>query len=820
MKKLVLSFGAISLAATLAGCTLATTRDLMTGNFAPIVERSQNGTLDYATTSMSEDWALCQALGKTRRFAQFDKCAAALDQKVAAENGALLYMMDGALGNEFYAIGATAEGMINIMKAEVALARSDDEAAERYAARIVEVTTTYDYPHDRRWLDDNSEAYLPRGQGDESWYSSVQRRNHLAEGLGTIGLIAARKGDANAARTYAAQIAAIDSSGMNATQWRLPDTKALWIGRIYMTLGDYEEAYTGMTSIQRSGLFDVVSAVDNVISLMNPIYVIQYAEMTGGLDMEAWYFVRDFEPKFLRYRAALETGRLDEARAGYDEILNEPRIVGFGTVHWQALHGRARIALADGDPAAAARYLEQAIQVIESQRQSIDTDARKVGFVGDKQEVYGDLVSLLVQNGQSEAAFEYAERGKARALIDMLAGRTDFSSGTPSPQTESLLMRLDALEQQSLRLASNDSAQAKLRKAEVATLRADLQQSDPALASLVTAPDVSVARIQAMLTPDETLLEYFGFGETLYAFIVTQSNITAVELDGTDLTFAMEVLRIEVQDPSSTDYLSALTEMYDRLIRPLEAALTTDALTIVPHGPLHYLPFAALSDGQSFMIDRWRMRLLPSASVLEVLPSASQASQDLLALGNPDLNNPGMDLPGTEKESVSISQEWPGARVLLRDLASESNFKSFAPTFRYLHLASHGEFNTREPLQSRMLLAPGNGEDGNLTVDELYGMRLNADLVTLSACETGLGDVQQGDDVIGLTRGFLFAGSRSVVNSLWLVADDQTAFLMETFYGALKMKPRDQALRAAMLATKERYPHPVFWAPFNLTGGR
>ena len=149
---------------------------------------------------------------------------------------------------------------------------------------------------------------------------------------------------------------------------------------------------------------------------------------------------------------------------------------------------------------------------------------------------------------------------------------------------------------------------------------------------------------------------------------------------------------------------------------------------------------------------------------------------------------------------------------------AKSAFKRYGEGFRYLHIASHGTFNADSPLTSALLLAKDAENDGTLTVGELYSMRLNADLVTLSACETGLGKIANGDDVVGLTRGFLYAGSRSIVASLWKVDDEATAYLMTRFYGALKGTSKREALRLAQLETRKKYPHPYYWAAFQLTG--
>ena len=145
--------------------------------------------------------------------------------------------------------------------------------------------------------------------------------------------------------------------------------------------------------------------------------------------------------------------------------------------------------------------------------------------------------------------------------------------------------------------------------------------------------------------------------------------------------------------------------------------------------------------------------------------------------------------------------------------------KKIGKHFRCVHFATHGTFNPEKPLQSGLMLASDSKNDGILTVGELYDLNLNADLVTLSACETGLGKVANGDDVVGFTRGFLYAGTNSIVSSLWKVDDKATAILMQQFYTALKNNDKRSALRMAQLKVKNSYnPHPYFWAAFQLTG--
>ena len=156
---------------------------------------------------------------------------------------------------------------------------------------------------------------------------------------------------------------------------------------------------------------------------------------------------------------------------------------------------------------------------------------------------------------------------------------------------------------------------------------------------------------------------------------------------------------------------------------------------------------------------------------------------------------------------------------MLRKEATEEAFKRLAPGFRYIHVASHGEFNASDALQSRLMLVKSDSDDGSLSVGELYGVRLDADLVTLSACETGLGKVLNGDDVLGLTRGFLYAGTSNVAASHWPVDDLATAELMKRFYqNLLKGVPMLDALRQAQIEIRREFPHPFYWAAFFLTG--
>jgi CHAT domain-containing protein len=273
---------------------------------------------------------------------------------------------------------------------------------------------------------------------------------------------------------------------------------------------------------------------------------------------------------------------------------------------------------------------------------------------------------------------------------------------------------------------------------------------------------------------------------------------------------------IERRSPQTRELAHGL---FVRLLGPVLPDLKGREITIAPHGALHYLPFAALSDGRQDLIDRFSIRLVPSASTLVYLRTNKPTKRGtLLALGNPDLGERKYDLPNAQIEAVSVAALFPDSRALLRADASKSAIKELANGFAMLHFATHGRFDSSDPLRSGLYLAKGSEPNGILTAADLYSLWWDVDLVTLSACETGLGKVASGDDVIGLTRGFLYAGTRSIVASLWEVDDAATSHLMQSFYRNLASHNKREALRLAQLETRQQYPHPWYWAAFNIVG--
>lgn len=523
---------------------------------------------------------------------------------------------------------------------------------------------------------------------------------------------------------------------------------------------------------------------------------------------------------FMRAKALLEVGRVDEAKPLHDRLLGFEYLPQRPAVFWVVLFDRGRIAEKEGKPDEAIEFYKRAIEVIERQRASIGTEASKIGFVGNKQAPYGRLVALAVAAGRHAEAFEYTERARSRALVDLLAERGDLTARPGvAPAAGEKIAALAKEEVELAALVPKEQMPEQMKKRSIAAeTKAALQREAPEVASLVTVTASAPGEIQGLLAPGETLISYFAQGDALHAFVVSRGQVRALALDGKGLTEDITRLRKLVANPKSNDWRAPARTLHDRLIAPLGPWLAGDRLIVVPHGALHYLPFAALHSAEGPLIDKYALRMLPSGSVIRFLKSRRPGTAPILAFGNPDLGDPKLALEFAEVEARRVAALRSGSTVLVRRGASAKAFRTMAPKFRYIHFAGHAKFDPKAPLASGLHMAAADGTSGLLSAGDLYGLALDADLVTLSACDTGIGQLAAGDELIGLSRGFLYAGARNIVTTLWEVEDQTTAELMEAFYRAAETRSLDAALRDAQQTVRRRFPHPLFWAAFQITG--
>jgi CHAT domain-containing protein len=435
-------------------------------------------------------------------------------------------------------------------------------------------------------------------------------------------------------------------------------------------------------------------------------------------------------------------------------------------------------------------------------------------------------------------AFHYGERARARTLLDQLGNAHINPRQTDDPtlieQEETLRLEIGALErslreewakpkaERSDEAIKNLTAQVEEKRAEYAGLLEKLKLKNPEYASLVAVDPLTLEQIQELLT-EATLVEYFVTKEQTFVFVVGEDDFQAetIEVQREDLQKALDSFRGFAGLEGMADEMKSL---YDTLFAPVRPHIRTEVLIIAPHGLLHYLPFQALHDGEHYLIEEYTISYIPSASVLPFALEKRKEGPDVgsaLVLGNPAVQGV-PPLTYAEREAQEVA-DLHGATAYEGEKATETLFHSEAGGAGLIHLACHGEYNPSVPLFSRLLLASDREHDGYLNVHELYNVELpQADLVTLSACETNVGQVSEGDEVIGLSRALIYAGAPTIVASLWTVDDVATGELMVSFYKHLKEGGlgKAEALRAAqveMIDGKE-YSHPYYWAAFGMTG--
>jgi CHAT domain-containing protein/tetratricopeptide (TPR) repeat protein len=705
------------------------------------------------------DWhALCFAYYRLKRYDRIGGCLDALESSLAArDKSTRLFGLEDATPTVF------------IMRAETALELAQYEPALQQAQRA-QAWYHEEGDNDKdiliQALAVQAIAYRNLGQGDKAQAALSELRKVPANILGD------------------------DAIG----------AKALALARVCMSLGYWQEALDAL-------------ALDKTLALRS--FLDNLATGAFLRNENNWVWI-ELPRAFMENKALLELGQTERAKRGYESMLKVEQLAANGEIHWMVLADYAGILESENAYDQAIAAYGKALLEIERQRSSINTEANKIGFIGDKQDVYARLIALLLKQGRNAEALEVVERSKSRTLVDMLASKQRFAlpvgargQALDIAQAVSDIDRRDLLQRQQSLATVRGTAQ---REGALAPAALPLE-----LRGLLSVKALKPQEIQALLAPDETLLAYFAHGSTMVAMVVQRDSITAQPIETKDLERDIRNFRAGISDQLDVQPLAQA--LYQRLVAPVAARLTSPKLTIVAHGPLHYLPFAALMQSERYLADQFSIRMLPSASVLQFLQQRPVAdAPHSLVLGNPDLYNRKYDLPGAQIEAQTVAGLLPSAQLLLGKEASKAAFSGLAPGARVVHVASHGEFDDVHPLQSALLLSAPKIQDGRLTVSDMYELSLDADLVTLSACETGLGAVASGDDVVGLTRGLLYAGARSVVTSLWKVDDDATGLLMANLYKNLRGQRPAEALRKAQWDTRKQYPHPYYWAAFYLTG--
>jgi len=560
------------------------------------------------------------------------------------------------------------------------------------------------------------------------------------------------------------------------------------------------------------------------------------ARETGALGLEAQAVYAYAELDRLQQKH-------DEALAGYGQVITALAMAPDSELAWRALYGKG-LSMADaGRKDEAILAMQSAIGVIEGVRDRLQQERFRAGYVQDKFQVYVDLVRLQLETGRTQEAFSTAERLRSRSYLDLVDG-----DRPPDPSAEEQLLEF-ALKERIRALREALAGEQNLtrpvqRQMAISVYSQELLAAEQEYhAFLDERRQLGVAgrsqavptyeNIGAKLAGDEALVEYVVGSDSVMLFVLTRESLTAdsIPLRRPDLVNKVELVRNLISRRDDDRWRKPAASLARYLLDPVLADGQLEGikhLYLVPHGSLNYLPFALLpsnAGGSRRVIEDFTLAYLPTAAVL-LRPNVDTASSSSMLAMAPARSR--LQHAGAEASAVNALFA-PDSKALLGESATESAFKQEAANYRLLHLATHGYFNKLNPLLSGLELESDATNDGQLELHEILGLQLAADLVTLSACQTGMGsghfaEVPAGDDFVGLTRAFLYAGSSSVLATLWEVDDASTAGLMQRFYGGLKdatsNEDRATALAQAQRAflASEKYRHPYFWAPFVLVG--
>lgn len=539
-------------------------------------------------------------------------------------------------------------------------------------------------------------------------------------------------------------------------------------------------------------------------------------------------------------------------------------------------------------------YYDQAITLFEARRQGISRDQYKTALANSlsSRAIYFGAAETAIMLADNEAhskdhthkqmllakAYHYAERGKARGLLDLMASRTgtaslDQKANSAIRAWHEINAKLttwhgllgEEQRQQSPNTERMTYLNQKIAEDEERLSQAEqtLAQSNPNFYQTINpqAKVLDAAAIAKHLPAGAMLIQYSYGSEDLLIWGIThdgQVHAYREPIDEYRINRQIESFHHACEQRTLTDSLG--DELSQLLLAPLSSLIETHTrLLIVPFGKMHLLPFQALPFKGQPLVASHSISYLPSASTLQFMQiDRSLTSIDrVLAIGNPAnmsyqprfarQSTPQPSLAAAEKEAFYVAKLFPHGRALIGNQATKDAVRDALDEYPIVHFATHGILSDESPLLSSILLA--NGE--SLTVYELMGSQLNADLVVLSACRTAQGEVTRGDDVLGLTRGLLSAGARAAVTSLWPVDDLATSLLMEQFYQHLRNgAPAASALQQAqnelrnfseedikqkkeninrsnrgvglsgisVISSVENYSHPYYWGAFMLVG--
>jgi CHAT domain-containing protein len=512
------------------------------------------------------------------------------------------------------------------------------------------------------------------------------------------------------------------------------------------------------------------------------------------------------------------------------------------TLLYQAEFLMGEVERATGNEDAAYVAYGRARTAAERLRSSLRGEELKIAFFENKLEVYENLVDICLRRPNSlTEAFEYIEQAKSRTLIDLLNQPVHVAAAADPGQSElvrsirnlreELNWYYNLIEREQLRPEERSQErvqqleqQARSREADFLRAVKEATVAEANEAGVQVSSAISMEQIRSALPSDTALVEFFCAHDRSIACVLTRDNLQVCQVTVQTriqkllqlLQFQMSKFRLDPQYVATFGQAllestqAHLKSLYQELIAPVRHLLEARHIVFVPHGLLHYVPFHALHDGESYLIDRFAISYAPSAAVYaQCQTKAVTAAGDSLILGVPDERTPAI-----RTEVEALARILPNAKLFMGDDATEDVLRTYGPRSKSVHIATHGYFRQDNPMFSSIRLG-----SSQLSLYDMAHLQLPVELVVLSGCATGLNVVTPGDELMGLVRGLLQAGAQSLVLSLWDINDDSTKEFMVEFYTGLQQgHSKADAMQTASIRLRDQRPHPYYWAPFLLIG--
>lgn len=516
-------------------------------------------------------------------------------------------------------------------------------------------------------------------------------------------------------------------------------------------------------------------------------------------------------------------------------------------IQFQTLANLAQVYIKLKKDEEAAENLKKAIDIVEVLRSNFSSDKDKALFIEKKAYIYEELIKLLLRQKKYKEVWNYVERSKARSFLDSI-GKAKFESELKNPELENLIKNERFLRDEIANSLLNANISNKINEYQYVINK--ITDIDPKFSTLISVNPASLDEIQAILkNTNKTIVEYYIGKDISLAFIIKGNKFNCI-----NLTNNSKVIREKISiflnntgryyvgnklDENNWDiWKKDMSELYNIIFKPLESSLNEKDIYIIPHAELHNLPLEALINTENkFLIEQgFNFMYLPSASVLKFIKKNNKDDKALV-IGNPaypkdqKLDN----LKGAEEEAKEIASILK-TEAIINKKATETFFKENSSKYNLILLSTHAELYPPNPLESKIWFSDDSKNDGKLTVEEIFNLKLNTFLVTLSACEsaqvTGFemsDNLPLGDDLVSLSRSILYAGSTSVIASLWVADDSATKYIMENFYKNLNSGKFSivESLRLAKISlikdsvqgkVSKEWIHPNYWSLFNYFG--